>query len=489
MSCTSRKACSDFLGNPAMNFVQFLAILRARRKLALIILFATLIPALALSLLLPKSYTATASIVVDSTKPDPLAAVLYAGGPNPSLMATQADVIQSDRVALKVVRNLKLNENPQIRDQWQEATGGEGTIEQWLASVFQKAMDVKPSRESNVLTLTYKAPDPKFAAALANAFVAAYLETNIEMRVEPARLYSSFFDQRAKDARDALEKAQARVSDFQREKGIIASDERLDIENTRLNELSSQYVALQSLASDSGSRQTAARGASSDRMQEVLNNPLIGSLKADQARLQGRLQELTAKLGDRNPQVIETRANLSELKARIDSETAKVTSSLGIANNINQQRAGEIKAQLEAQRAKVLQMKAVRDDGAVLQRDVENAQRTYDQIQQRLNQTTMESLVTTSNVSVLSQAVAPVEHTSPKIILNMVVALFAGALLAVGVVVAMELLDRRVRSVEDVALAVGLPIIGVLPSPRAKRLFGKRLAKANLMQQRLLRGA
>lgn len=468
-----------------MNFVQFLSILRARQKLALIILVATLLPALALSLLLPKTYTASASLVVDSSKPDPLAAALYPSGLNSSLIATQIDVIQSDRVAYKVVRNLKLNENPQIREQWQDATGGEGSIEQWLASVFQKSLDVKPSRDSNVITLTYKGRDPKFAAALANAFVQAYLETNIEMRVEPARLYSSFFDQRAKDARDALEKAQAKVSVFQKEKGIIATDERLDVENARLNELSSQYVALQSLASDSVSRQTAARGATADRMQEVLSNPLIGSLKADQARLQAKLQELTSKLGDRNPQVIETRANLAELKARIDTETSKISSSLGIANNINQQRAGEIKAQLEAQRSKVLEMKGVRDDGAVLQRDVENAQRTYDQIMQRLNQTTLESLATTSNVSVLSQAAPPMEATSPKILVNMVVALFAGTLLGVGVALAMELMDRRVRSVEDVALAVGLPIIGVLPSPQAKRFFGKAV-KANLMQQRLL---
>lgn len=468
-----------------MNFVQFLAILRARYKMALGVFAAIVLVALVASLLWPKSYTAAASVVIDSSKPDPLAAVLYAGGVNPSLVATQIDVIQSDRVAFKVVRNLKLTENPQIREQWQSATKGEGSIEQWLGTVFQKSLDVKPSRESNVVTVTYKAADPKFAAALANAFVQAYLETNIEMKVEPARLYSSFFDQRAKEARDVLEKAQSKLSEFQKEKGIIATDERLDVENARLSELSSQYVGLQSLASDSGSRQTAARGAGADRMQEVLNNPLIAGLKADQARLEAKLQELSSKLGDKNPQVIETRANLAELKTRIDSETVKVGSSLGIANNINQQRAGEIKAQLEAQRTKVLQMKAVRDDGAVLVRDVENAQRTYDQIMTRLNQSTMESLATQSNVSVLSQAVAPVEPTSPRLILNMAVAVFAGTLLAVALVIAMEMLDRRVRSADDVAQAVALPIIGVLPSPNARRLFGKATA-ANLMQQRLL---
>ncbi|NCT83615.1 MAG: chain length determinant protein EpsF [Comamonadaceae bacterium] len=468
-----------------MNFVQFLAILRARYKLALAVLVATLVPALLLSLLMPKSYTASASVVVDSSKPDPLAAVLYAGGMNPSLVATQIDVIQSDRVAFKVARNLRLTESPQIREQWRNATGGEGSIELWLSTVFQKSLEVKPSRESNVIAISYKAPDPKFAAALANAFVQAYLETNIEMRVEPARLYSSFFEQRAKEARDNLESAQSKLSEFQRDKGIVATEERLDVENARLNELSSQYVGLQSLASDSVSRQAAARGATADRMQEVLNNPLIAGLKADQARLEARLQELTSKLGDRNPQVIEARANLAELKTKIEAETAKVASSLGIANNINQQRAGEIKAQLEAQRNKVLQMKAARDDGAVLVRDVENAQRTYDQIMARLNQATMESLATQSNVAVLSQAVPPVDPTSPKPLLNMVIALFSGTLLAVVVVVAFEMMDRRVRSADDIAQAVALPIIGVLPSPQARRLFGKATT-ANLMQQRLL---
>jgi uncharacterized protein involved in exopolysaccharide biosynthesis len=220
-------------------------------------------------------------------------------------------------------------------------------------------------------------------------------------------------------------------------------------------------------------------------MQEVLANPLVAGLKADQARLEAKLKELTSRLGDRNPQVIETRANLAELKARIDAETVKVAGSLGIANNINQQRLSETRSQLEAQRAKVLQMKAVRDDGAVLLRDVDNAQRTYDQIMQRLNQTTLESLATQSNVSVLSQAVAPVEPTAPKPLLVTALALFLGALLGLAVVVGRELFDRRVRSIDDVALAVALPVIGVLPSPNARRLFGKA-TKANLMQQRLM---
>ncbi|MDN3920864.1 chain length determinant protein EpsF [Roseateles violae] len=466
-----------------MSFSQFLSILQARWKASLAVFLALLAITLVISLVLPKQYTAVASVVLD-VKPDPLSAVLYPTGANPAMMATQVDVITSDRVAYKVVRNLKLNENATIREQWRDATDGQGSIEQWLAETFQKNLDVKPSRESNVINVSYRAPDPRFAAGLANAFVQAYLETNLELRVEPAKQYSGFFDSRAKDARDTLEKAQSRLSEFQKEKGIIASDERIDVENARLNELSSQLVALQALASDSSSRQSAARG-SADRMQEVLSNSLIASLKADLSRQEARLQELNSKLGDAHPQVVELRANVAELRRRIDVETAKVSNSLGVANTINQQRVSELRASLEAQRNKILQMKAVRDEGSVLLRDLDNAQKAYDMIAQRYNQTSLESQATQSNVSVLSPAVPPREHTSPRLLLNMIVAVFVGGLLAVGVAVALEIFDRRVRSAEDVVNAVALPIIGVMQKPTAKRLFG-RTAKANLMQRRLL---
>ena len=79
----------------------------------------------------------------------------------------------------------------------------------------------------------------------------AYTDTTLDLRVEPAKLYNSFFDERAKALRDALEQAQSRLSAYQREKGIIVNDERLDVENARLSELSTQLVALQAVAEES----------------------------------------------------------------------------------------------------------------------------------------------------------------------------------------------------------------------------------------------
>jgi uncharacterized protein involved in exopolysaccharide biosynthesis len=209
-----------------MTFAQFLAILRARWWVVALVAALTVGAVMGVSLRMPRQYTATASAVVVDFEPDPASAAVY-GGVSPGFMASQVDIIvRSARVSQRVVRNLKLADNPQVREQWMEENKGRGTVEQWLASSLARRMDVVPSRESSVITLSYSAPDPKFAAALANAYVEAYVQTALELRVDPARQYASFFDTRAKAARDQLEEAQAKLSAFQRQNGILVTDER-----------------------------------------------------------------------------------------------------------------------------------------------------------------------------------------------------------------------------------------------------------------------
>lgn len=466
-----------------MTFGQFLSILRARWWVVLLVLGLTVGTTVVVSLLLPKQYSATASVVVDF-KPDPISAIAFGGAASPTFLATQVDIIRSERVAQRVVRNLRLNENPQVRQQWLDATNGEGSIETWLGTVFQQQMDVQPSRESSVIAISYKAPDPRFAAGLANAFAQAYIDTALELRTNPARQFNEFFDARAREARDTLEKAQARLSNFQKTNGIIASDERLDIENARLNELSSQLTALQAVAAESAFRQAQAQGAQADRLQDVMNNPVVAGLRSEINRNEALLQQLTTRLGDNHPQVREAKANLAELRRRLDAETTKVAGSVGVTSNINQRREAEVRRQLDAQRAKVLQMKTVRDQGMVIMQDVTNAQRAYDAVLQRFTQTNLESQATQSNVNLLTQAQPPIEHSSPNLVLNTALAVFLGGLLALGTALLLELMDRRVRNPEDAVAALGLPVIGVMPKPGSR--LSLRGRQASLMQQRLL---
>jgi chain length determinant protein EpsF len=435
--------------------------------------------------LFPKKYTAVASVVVD-VKPDPVSGMALQSMVSPALVATQIDIIQSERVARKVVRALKLTENPALREQWERDRGSSpADIETWLVNVLQRDLDVKPSRESSVISVSYSGRDPRFAAGLANAFVQAYLETSLELRTDPAKRYSAFFDSRVKESREQLETAQARLSAFQSENGVVMTDERMDIENQRLNELSTQLVMQQSLSAEANSRQAQATAGSADKMQEITSNPVVAQLRADLSRQEARLQEISARLGDNNPQVVELKANINELRQRLDAEVKRLSAGVGISGNISRQREAQTRAELEAQRNKVLRLKAVRDEGAVLVREVENAQRSYDAVLARLTQSSLESQVTSSNINLLNEATIPPEPSSPKVLLNTALSVFLGLFLATGTVLALELRDRRVRAVDDVNVLLGLPVLGVLPAGEGTRVrFWRR--KGLTREQRLL---
>jgi polysaccharide biosynthesis transport protein len=470
-----------------MTLSQFLAILRARWLTAVAVFFAVVALVIGVSLVLPAKYTATASVLVDMRASDPLAATGTGSAMPTSYIATQADVIQSARVAQRVVRDLHLTDSPQLRSQWMEATDGVGSFEVWIAEALQSRLDVKPSRESSVISVSFTSPDPKFSAALANAFVQAYLDTTLDLRVDPAKQYSSFFDSRQKELRAVLEKAQARLSQYQKENGILATDERYDVETARLNELSSQLVAVQAITAESASRNAQARARASE-LSDVINNPVVQGLRADLTRQEAKLQEMTTRMGDAHPSVQEARANIKEMRSRLNAEIGRVSGSVGVTNTINQSREGEIRAALTAQRARVAQMKQQRDEAMVLQRDVESAQRAYDAVAARLTQTSLESQTKLTNTALLAGATEPIRPSSPNLTLNSLLGVFVGLMFAVAFALLRELRDRRLRSVQDAVQVLGLPVLGHLPGPLRKPLLGRqRLVLPQQVMERLPR--
>lgn len=442
-----------------MTLPQILAVLRARWRLIAAV-FALIAGAVfAAGLLRAPTYSATARVVLD-LKPDPVSALAFGPMGPAAIVATQVEILRSERVAQAAIARLPAARKAALSAQWQERTGGGVPLEAWLVQTMARGLDVTPAREGSVIAVAFTAAEPQAAAEIANAFVEAYLEVALDLRVDPARQFSGFFEDRAKAAREALEQAQAKLSAFERAHGVVAGADRMDVEQARLNELGTQLAALQVAAAESNSRQTQAQGARADRIQEVMSNPVVAQLRADIGRTEAQLQQLGTRLGDNHPQVVETRATLSELRQRLEQETARVTGSVGVANSISRQREAEVRAALEAQRKRVAALRATRDDGLVLQRDVDAAQRAYDAIMQRLSQTRLESQSTQAQVNVLSRAQPPLAPSAPRPLLYAAIGALLGLLAAVSLALLLELADRRVRSSDDITAATGLPVLG-----------------------------
>jgi succinoglycan biosynthesis transport protein ExoP len=157
-----------------------------------------------------------------------------------------------------------------------------------------------------------------------------------------------------------------------------------------------------------------------------------------------------------------------------------------VGNNarILQQHESEIRAALAAQKSKVLTLNRSRDDMGILNKEVENAQLAYQAAAQRYSQVQLQGQSTQSDVAILNPATVPTFPSGPKIRFYTMASLILGAMLGLGLALLVEMLDRRVRSADDLTRLLHVPVLGeigwgiaqhqrlgLLPTPLKHRLF------------------
>lgn len=457
-----------------MNFRQILLVLRLRWWVVLLVFALTVGAAYVVSITLPKQYSAETTLLLD-VKSDPLLATLMPNLTTPAFMATQTEILRSDRVAARVVKMLGLAQNPEAVAQWREATQGRIPIETYFGKILEGGLQVEPGRTSAVMSVTFTGNDPRFAAAAANTFARAYIDLTVELRVGPAREFAGFFDERLKTLRDELDAAQARLSAFQQRRGIVVSSERVDQETTRLNSLESALATAIAESADTTSRQ---RNAGTETSVDVSMSAAVQSLRSELARAETRLVEVSATYGANHPVRIELDTRVAELKQQIAAEMRRVSGTTATINRIASQKIGELRSLVETQKRTVLSLRAQRDEASVLLREVDTAQRAFDAVAQRRAQLANESQAEQAAARVLSPATEPLTHSKPNIPKNLAAAVLLGLVGGLAVAFLLEFLDRRVRSADDLDNAEGVPVLGVMSTRSGKAAFTPRLAFA-----------
>jgi chain length determinant protein EpsF len=451
-----------------MGFFQFLSVLRARWWIALGVFAACIMVSQVLTLRAPKLYTALASVVVNA-KSDPVAAAAYPGHLMSDEMQTQTDIVNSQRVAERVVKALGFDRDPALKQAWQRTTAGQGDYIGWLAGGLLQSITVPPPRESNVINISCRWTNAKDAARIANAFAQAYIDTSVELKVQPAKQYAAWFDERSHALRADLEVRQKLLSDYQDKEGILAADEHLDIEMTRLAQLSAQLVAIQTQHQESQSRELQASGDNA-AIPEILQSPLISSLKGALSAAEAKQQNLATQVDTNHPEYQRIEAEIRSLKDRISRETARVITSLHDTTEVNMRREQATLAAIDAQKKRVAEIKHQRDYAAILQADVATAQRNFDAVSQGLAMTSLESQTRQGNAAQLTRATEPAAPSSPKRLLNLALGMFFGVALGLASALGLEMLDQRVRRDAELPKLLGVPLLATFTVTRKPRI-------------------
>jgi succinoglycan biosynthesis transport protein ExoP len=486
-----------------MGFEQLVVILRARARLIACVTLAALTLAMVITLLWPMRYEATASVVLDPRSDLPVTGISnMSSSTGADLVSTHSELLKSPNVALKVIDALNLEQRP---DDWHliaapsplnrmrsaverlfmGSSGPPESMKDLLAIWLLGNVTVSTGRDSRLIKVTYASPNPKFSAAVANAFVRAYHETLLQLRTSPAKHNTQWFEDQLRELKTKFEQAEAKVFKFQQEKGIVASEERLDVENARLADLSTQLAMAQTQGFDSSAKQQQLRDylrkGGTDAPTEVLVSPGVIQRQNQLALAEARLNELSQRLGRNHPDLRTAESEVQRARGRVKDEMRVAAEGLMGGGTVAPHRESQLRGALEEQRNKVLKLRKDRAELAILLQESDNARKAFDAAAQRFSQVRLEGLVDQTAVSaVVDSATPPLWPAAPKTFLNLAVGLFGGLVLGIGIALFLETVNRYVRSEADIVDIVGVPVLAVLMPKLSARQNVLRLTASNV---------
>jgi succinoglycan biosynthesis transport protein ExoP len=455
-----------------MTIETLLQALKSRLWLLLLLPLAAGGTALALLSDVPPAYSANARILIDYRKPleGELAGELLPVGLQSSYLTTQIDIIESRPVAERVLETLKLRDSAPWRERFASEAEKGKDFDTWTIDSLLEGLTGTTGAESRVLNVWYRDPDPQMAASIANAFVESYRQTIGQIGRNPASENAQSVEKILANLRTELERAENKVSAYQKREGIMATEERLDVETAHLNELLQEKLAAGATLRAVESRLSALEDLlAQDKLKtasmaaDLVDNGLIQGLNIEIARKEAERAERATSLGARHPEMRRIDAEIESLRERLTAETAKAVS--GLRGEVQQaQRLAEAAEQAEAaQRRRLMEMKHGRDGPGPLLRELESARSSYDRALGLYSEYAMHSQLSQTNVALLDPARAPALPSTPNALASAAAAAFAGLVLAIGMALLWELADRRVRGTQEIERIGDAGHLGALP--------------------------
>lgn len=439
--------------HPGLSLNQLTVILRAYRRLSLAIAAGVLLTVAAICAIWPRSYEATASLMVNFEVNDPLAGREFPVGLLGSYMATQVELARGSEVLLRVIDRLGLTDDRR----YAAGYGGEaGGLRNWVEARLRRDLIVEQGRYgSQLIHIRFVAASAEEAARIANAVADVYASQQLQRLSGPATDRATRYTAHLAGLKDKVEAAQLRVAQFREQSGLIDSDARNNIDLQVLSTLEQRLLEAQN------ARRVAAARAEGDQAvgNQVLASPMVQSLKTQRALQAAKLAELRATLGPNHPEVLELRSQLAATRSALGAEMQAYSGNASSELASAQQLEASLGKAVEEQRASVIRVRQLQGDGARFQLELDSAQAVYKRALDGYDEIRFAATGGYTNVSFVSRATPPPKATRPKIKAALLLACVAGAGLGLGLPLCWELLHRRVRCRDDVERDLGIPVL------------------------------
>jgi len=418
---------------------------------------------------------------------------LTAPGPSSSedFYQTQYKLLQSRSLARRVIDQLGLESSPafnggQHKDSF--FTGLKTKLKGWLsggataeaaprdAQPKERGMEgallanltIEPVRNSRLVHISYDSPNPKEAAAIANAVAQNFINATLERRFDAASNAKTFLEGQIKQARANLDDSEKRLVAYARKRGIVDLEDRMAILLGKLKAMNLQLIAAQGdrIKAESEYQELKQEGAYSQGV--VLNSGLIQTLKERKAELETKYQEQLNVYKPGYPKMQQLQHQVAETNKEILTESAAIATGVKTTFEAKVRQEAELKQRIDEIKQEILQMQDRSTDYQALKRDVDTNRQLYNGLLQRLKEVGVVGGIGTNNIAIVDPAEVPSSPFKPSLRKNLAVAIAIGLFGGVLLVFLFETLDDTLKTSADVERRIGAPVLGVVPFVNAR---------------------
>ena len=451
-------------------------ILRKRKWVIIATLIITLTLAILVSLRTKPQYDAIARIALGREDNGNLGFKDAQGG-NDAIdydytvsMDTQSKILQSDRIALEVIKNLRLDQNPMFAGSLALPPSKVDSVsvqpvdrerEAALLGSFHGAMQVKSVRNTRIIEITFRSLDPALAAAIANNIVTTYIEDNYRTHYESTMQASDWLAKQISNLQQRVETSQERLVRYQRDNGMLGIDEKQNIITQKLDDLNKGFTEAQA---DRFTKQAAYETAKAGKLDQVPESAGLGSsLRQQEATLRTQYAQLTTTFGPNYPKTLELKNQIDEIERSIQAEDQRVLKALETSFTAAQAREAMLGRALEQQKLEANQLNEKAIEYSILKRDLDANRTLYEGLLQKLKEAGVAAGLRSTNIRIVDNARVPTFPVVPNTTRNLEMSLLGGLLAGIILALLLEAVDSTVRTPEDAQSLTGLPSLGFIP--------------------------
>ncbi len=483
-------APATFLQSPYESAVtpvlrQFLGIAMRWRYVVLGAVVACFLIGLIATLLMTPQYTASSTIEIsrEADKVTNLQGVEQEAGRDQEFYQTQYGLLESRSLAERVAGRLKLVDSPEffemfdvggnnpafVLDKGRYRASSRAVRQRIAGEILRSRLSVEPTRMSRLVEIHFTSPDPAFSAKVVNAWANNFIETNLERKIQATSYGRNLLQNQLAQLKVRMDESKRQLVAYASEAEIInlpggsdktASERSIVVDDlAALNASLAQATANRIQAEARYGQQNGRASLSS----AALSNPTISGLRQRRAELAVEYERLMTQFEPGYPAAKAIQAQIGQLDRSIANEEARVSGSLLTDYRQAQEQERVLQGKVEQLKSDYLDLRRRSIQYNIYQQEVDTNQALYDGLLQRFKEIGVAGGVGVNNISIVDLAQVPKSPSSPKLMLNLALAIVVGLAIGAGLAFGLEQLDEGMTDPAAVKRELGLPLLGAIP--------------------------